>query len=231
VKHQEGLIDIIKSSYITDCVTSGELLKLSPKYIIHATSATESTFMRMVDRFQDSYTEDVDVKELKKLMESMPVPPILSISVWRPGRALDCRIELKKRMASLSYRYFHEVPGHLFTGLVFYIMSEEIVIVEDDLFLLLPTRNSNVIRESSASSALDINRSSRYLALAIRLGGGIVVDCLTTKTTHVVCNGIASSSQISQLMAKYRELRLDMSRLVSEKWVFDCIAEGTLLAE
>lgn len=207
------------------------MLKLSPKYMMRATIATEELFAETVDQFKDSYTEDVEIIELKMLMDSMPMPSVMSIPVWRPGNALDTRIELKKRMASLYSRYFQDqLPGHLFAGLVFYLFSEEGVVIEDDLIVRLSPTNTFVIRESSTTGALK-GSGHRFLASEIRLGGGIVVNCLTSSTTHVVCNSFEGKTQISQLMAKYRGVGLHMSRMVSEKWVLNCIAEGTLLPE
>ena len=233
VKHQQGVIDIVKPSFIKDSVEARKMLKLSPKYMMCATIATEELFVEMVDQFQDSYTEDVEIKELKTLMDSMPMPSVFSIPIWRPGNALDTRIALKKRMASLYSRYFQDqLPGYLFAGLVFYLFSEEEegVVIEDDLLVRLSPTKTFVIRESSTSGALK-GGGHRFLASEIRLGGGIVVNCLTTSTTHVVCNTVEGKTQISQLMAKYRGVGLHLSRMVSEKWVLNCIAEGTLLPE
>ena len=193
---------------------------------------TAKKFSKMVDQYQDSYCENLSIKELRCLIDSMPLPSVLAYSIWRTGSVLDQQIELKQRMKNLSSRYFQsDYMGLLFAGCVFYIAStnsETPVVVANDIFDMLHSM-THVIPESSLNYLIE-DKENQLLILDIRLYGGIVVDCINSKTTHVVCN-MRNHSKITHLLASFPSIGIGMSRCIDESWIDQSIQEGTLLPE
>ncbi|KAJ3173835.1 DNA ligase (ATP) [Geranomyces variabilis] len=66
-----GTHDVVKSRFILDCLTMKRLLPLAPRYMICTTDNTREKFKETVDKFGDSYTDDVGVATLKELFALM----------------------------------------------------------------------------------------------------------------------------------------------------------------
>ncbi|KAJ3143908.1 DNA ligase (ATP) [Geranomyces variabilis] len=66
-----GTYDVVKSRYIMDCLAMKRLLPLDPRYMICTTDKTRENFKETVDKFGDSYTDDVRVSTLKELFALM----------------------------------------------------------------------------------------------------------------------------------------------------------------
>lgn len=70
-----GEKDIIRPRWIFDCLQHRYLLPLEPeRYVLHALLETAEKIQHNVDGFMDSYARDVDVPELRKILEEMPLP-------------------------------------------------------------------------------------------------------------------------------------------------------------
>ncbi|KAI2609177.1 ATP-dependent DNA ligase [Hypoxylon sp. NC1633] len=70
-----GDVDIIKPKWILDCLAQRDrdfLLPFETGHLFHATEATRRSAEKNVDEFGDSYARDLDMKELKQLLKSMP---------------------------------------------------------------------------------------------------------------------------------------------------------------
>lgn len=70
-----GDVDIIKPKWILDCLAQRDndfLLPLETGHLFHATELTRQLADEHVDDFGDSYARDLDIKELRQLLRTMP---------------------------------------------------------------------------------------------------------------------------------------------------------------
>ncbi|KAI1393174.1 ATP-dependent DNA ligase [Hypoxylon trugodes] len=70
-----GDVDIIRPKWILDCLAQRDedfLLPYESGHLFHTTEATAHHAEENVDEFGDSYARDLDLKELRKVLKSMP---------------------------------------------------------------------------------------------------------------------------------------------------------------
>ncbi len=104
---KQGRHDIVKTSWIEDCVSKGEMVPLLLRYVIYATPATQNEMLVVADMFGDSYTAPVTGDELREIFGQMRVDPTAGFTT--------------DQVAALQEDYFPEQSTHaLFLGLVFY---------------------------------------------------------------------------------------------------------------
>ncbi|KAI0105581.1 ATP-dependent DNA ligase [Hypoxylon sp. NC0597] len=75
-----GDVDIIKPKWILDCLAQRDkdfLLPYETGHLFHATEATARYAEENVDQFGDSYARDLDLKELRQLLQSMPKKEVI----------------------------------------------------------------------------------------------------------------------------------------------------------
>ncbi|OTA62042.1 ATP-dependent DNA ligase [Hypoxylon sp. EC38] len=75
-----GDVDIIKPKWILDCLAQRDkdfLLPYETGHLFHATEATARYAEENVDQFGDSYARDLDMKELRQLLQSMPKKEVI----------------------------------------------------------------------------------------------------------------------------------------------------------
>ncbi|KAJ3156923.1 DNA ligase (ATP) [Geranomyces michiganensis] len=75
-----GTYDVVKSRYILDCLVMKRLLPLAPRYMICTKDATREKFKETVDKYGDSYTDDIRVSTLKELFALMDETALASSS-------------------------------------------------------------------------------------------------------------------------------------------------------
>ncbi|KAI2778747.1 ATP-dependent DNA ligase [Daldinia loculata] len=75
-----GDVDIIKPKWVLDCLAQRDrdfLLPFETGHIFHATEATMRHAEENVDEFGDSYARDLNLKDLRQLLESMPKKEVI----------------------------------------------------------------------------------------------------------------------------------------------------------
>ncbi|KAI0191583.1 DNA ligase I [Astrocystis sublimbata] len=75
-----GEVDIIRPKWVFDCVaqgTRGCLLPYETGHLFHACEATQIAAEENTDEFGDSYARDLDVQELRQLLQDMPKKEIV----------------------------------------------------------------------------------------------------------------------------------------------------------
>jgi DNA ligase-4 len=104
---KQGRNDIVKPSWLEECVRLGEVAPLLLRHVIFATPATKEKMLVIADQFGDSYTAPVTQQELREIFGQMVVDPASKFSV--------------DNVAHLQREYFPTRPAHaLFLGLVFF---------------------------------------------------------------------------------------------------------------
>jgi DNA ligase-4 len=79
---KKGGYDIVRPSWIFDCIhqheaerkvgwEGGYILPLEPGYMFHATPKTQEKILKNVDQWGDSYARDVEIDDLRELLEHM----------------------------------------------------------------------------------------------------------------------------------------------------------------
>ncbi|GAB6026089.1 DNA ligase (ATP) [Chamberlinius hualienensis] len=98
-----NLYDIVKSSWLLNCLQENRLLTRLPSNFMHMSAETASLLSETFDRFGDSYTQPVDTITLKEIFASMSPQEIGPVDVY-----------------SLEQEYFsHSIAG-LFRPFDFY---------------------------------------------------------------------------------------------------------------
>ncbi|KAI1373020.1 ATP-dependent DNA ligase [Hypoxylon crocopeplum] len=85
-------VDIIKPKWILDCLAQRDkdfLLPFETGHLFHATESTKRHAEENVDEFGDSYARDLDIKELGRLLKSMPKKEILIGEPFNKEEFLD----------------------------------------------------------------------------------------------------------------------------------------------
>ena len=68
--------NLIKSKWIEDCVKYKKLIKISPKYLTYANRDIKDLFAKTIDRYGDSYFEEIDINELEGLFENILIKDV-----------------------------------------------------------------------------------------------------------------------------------------------------------
>ena len=58
--------DVIKTSWVMDCVERGSLVPLAPRYMLYTSPATAEAFKATMDRFADSYYDDATPESMQE---------------------------------------------------------------------------------------------------------------------------------------------------------------------
>ncbi|KAJ3319713.1 DNA ligase (ATP) [Boothiomyces sp. JEL0866] len=209
--------DIIKYNYIKDCVSTNRILNLSARHIIHATMSTKRNLKTRVDKYGDSYTDQVDELSLKLIFDCMPLTSNFTVPVWSAGPALQQHISRKKTISEIDSRYIGSNSLHFFSKCVFYLdMFDRIQISRE-------YGDEYIIPKQFVPSDF----KTKLLITDIRAYSGTVVDEIVPETTHIVVIDTQRSSKVSQTL----KLKGPKKRMVLLKWITDCIENKTLLDE
>ena len=69
-------VNILKSKWIEDCVKYKKILKVSPKYLTYANEETKEIFSNTIDKYGDSFYEEIDYQTLKGIFENIKIKHI-----------------------------------------------------------------------------------------------------------------------------------------------------------
>lgn len=61
--------DIVSFMWIHECFTNRQLVPLEPRFMMHTSANRKEDFSRLYDRYEDSYTHELDAEELRKKLE------------------------------------------------------------------------------------------------------------------------------------------------------------------
>jgi len=69
-------VNIIKSKWVEDCVKNKKIMKISPKYLTYANKETKEIFSSTIDKYGDSFYEEVDTQTLEGIFENIKIKDI-----------------------------------------------------------------------------------------------------------------------------------------------------------
>ncbi|KJE94264.1 ATP dependent DNA ligase [Capsaspora owczarzaki ATCC 30864] len=112
-----GVCDIVRPSWIDECVKEKRVVPKRPTMLIFATELTRVEVAKFFDAFGDSYFEDTDEATLRTVFASMATPDPPKGVV--PGRT-DAQ-ELNQTIAEIEDECFPDEIQGLFRGLTMYL--------------------------------------------------------------------------------------------------------------
>ena len=69
-------VNILKSKWVEDCVKNKRIMKISPKYLTYANKETKEIFSSTIDKYGDSFYEEVDIQTLEGIFENIKIKDI-----------------------------------------------------------------------------------------------------------------------------------------------------------
>ncbi|KAI1755310.1 ATP dependent DNA ligase domain-containing protein [Xylaria castorea] len=114
-----GEVDIIRPNWLFDCIAQGDkgfLLPYETGHLFHACDTTQIAAEKNHDEFSDSYTRDLDIQELKQLLQDMPKKEIVEPPFDKES-FLQQLIEHDHHLGQMR--------GHLFRGMVIYLAGTD----------------------------------------------------------------------------------------------------------
>ncbi|KAA8904713.1 hypothetical protein TRICI_005410 [Trichomonascus ciferrii] len=66
-----GAYDIVRPSWIFECINNGHMIELEPRFMLYSTPMTENRIKQNVDQFGDSYRRAIGIDELSHLLQSI----------------------------------------------------------------------------------------------------------------------------------------------------------------
>ncbi|KAI1418846.1 ATP dependent DNA ligase domain-containing protein [Xylaria sp. FL1777] len=114
-------VDIIRPKWLLDCISQGSegfLLPYETGHLFHACDATQSAAKANTDEFGDSYSRDLDIQELRQLLQDMPKKRIVGTHFHKDG-FLQELVEHGHDLGPMRY--------HLFQGMIIYVAGANTV--------------------------------------------------------------------------------------------------------
>ncbi|RUS15634.1 hypothetical protein BC937DRAFT_92197 [Endogone sp. FLAS-F59071] len=233
-----GTRDIIKPQWIFDCVENQDVIPLQPKYMLFTTDNTKEMFRKTIDRWGDSYTDeltDAGFREVCKLLEMLPmnqcVPQRLTgyiskstqVLAQMDPKPLDPPEKRRRLGDEILFKYFeHEgLPGNLFHRVVAYLDYS-------------PPESKDAAAEPKMDTAWALRKACGnrldQVALLLRFHGArIVNDPALEGVTHVVME-TKDLSRLATLRELYQS-RSQLPHIVTTYWVLDSLEENVILEE
>ena len=185
---KQGGINIIRPSWIFDCIKQAPadldrpklLLPFEPKHVFHIVEESNQIVAQSMDKYNDSYARNVDVEELRLLLDAMPAKYETAIS-----------LNLFKSQLQDHNHNFGELAGRMFQNLVFFIDG-----------LAHPTTANGTTSTTKPVQSLEPSalRIQKARNLTIFGGGRIAADLVNEDITHVILaeNDKAKSRQFRE---------------------------------
>ncbi|KAI8918184.1 ATP dependent DNA ligase domain-containing protein [Powellomyces hirtus] len=253
---RSGHYDIVHSRYLLVCLLAKKILPLTPRYMIYTSPVTTEKFKECVDKWGDSYFDDLRVSTMKELFSHMDTTEAKSekkrkrssdqkADISSPKRTRDTTIE------EIDERYFSMTPheGSLFRRIRVYLDRFHDLRVSSSLtsqlasyeppteITIVPTSDDETESkvpppECLQDSWLDI------VALKLRVRGAVVVDAIDEFTTHVVLDVRSSPETLTSrvqlvrhLLALLPDRHAHRHHLVGQPWVDKSIDVGRMVPE
>ncbi|KAF5865704.1 DNA ligase (ATP) [Aspergillus alliaceus] len=217
---KSGNVDIIRPSWIIDCIKQSEadaglpefLLPLEPRHIFFATEGKQEEIAASVDQFNDSYARNTTSDELRDILKQMSKDNHFEISQYpNVTRKLNEHIQEKVNAG------WGMPSGWLFKGLtVFFPQNHKVDYPESDE----ATQTDQPYRLHLASN------TARFA------GARVVESWKSSPVTHVVVAPDSSPSDISSIRKSYStKPGKKVPHLVTVEWIEECWKQRTLLDE
>ncbi|KAJ3068801.1 DNA ligase (ATP) [Podochytrium sp. JEL0797] len=200
--------DIVKASWILDCIDAGRKLPLEPKYMIFTSKKTKRYFQKVNDEYGDSFTRDVTDGGLRELFKRMTGHvPLTSNKRKSLHKGIEHRRKQLKTIASFESKFeLDQVPSEdrMFRDMCAYLDVSDTVVVSS---LMLEDRGVSaggqllegvlvVDADADAEEEGDVEEhlksmEAQYTSVGmlepeIRCRGGQVAKVLGPWTTHIV---------------------------------------------
>ncbi|KAK9318464.1 ATP dependent DNA ligase domain-containing protein [Lipomyces starkeyi] len=202
---RQGNWNIIRPTWIQDCVFNQRIVPYEPRHVYFATEGFLEAVRRHVDLYGDSYTRSMeDIKELRDMLNLMPDPSIDAI-------AKEYDILLSESDSS-----FYNIPSLIFYDTVIYLDKPDLPSSEN-----LPRH----LHDSSATFRLQI--AANYATFG---GARISDDINSREITHIVTMRDAPKNRITAIRSEI-SFRLRVPRVVSVEWIEQSWKESTRLSE
>ncbi|KAL8628723.1 hypothetical protein Q9189_005584 [Teloschistes chrysophthalmus] len=207
IKNNE--VDIIRPLWIFDCIKQAELerekhtflLPFEPRHLFSTFDDSKIVPGINVDQYNDSFAREVQLEELRDILDAMPAKSELP----QDQRAVRTRLNEK-------FQSGMDLRGRLFQGLLMYIDV-------DDGLMSNGAAKAPQIRDLETEQACNIARFA-----GAKVAGHLLEDGIT----HVVVN--SDARRVRQIRGELSSIR-PLPRLVSTAWIQDSWKEKTLLDE
>ena len=231
-----GGVDIIRPRWVLDCLAQRDAAFLLPfeadRHLFHARPAMRELAAATTDPYGDSYARDLDLAELRAILDGMPKKEDLRLGDG-DGDGGRPRFDKQAFLDQLA------LQGHDLGPLKGQIFRRQ------RIHLAAATAEPAIVagaagdddEEEEAGTAPDATAALELkLGNWIRFGGGeVVADLRDPWITHIVV--LAAEDDDDAGRAKAAQVRAAISvrrpvpRVVTRRWVEECWENGTLLAE
>jgi len=204
---KRGTIDIVRPSWLLDCVERSDIIPLLPKYMLFTTDKTKEQFGKSLDKFGDSYTDEVNDAGLHELFSQLDITAPDVSDAQKRRRLVD----------QVEERYFLDsgLPGGIFRRKVVYLDYPP------------DEPGVGILEQAMRQGCCD--RLDK-ISLLLRFHGAQVVNNVQqTDVTH-----LAFDEKDTTRVAGVREIfrgRSLLPRFVRAGWIEDSVGEGVLLNE
>ena len=155
----KDLFDVVKIEWLINCIEAKRFIHYKPSDFLYCTKKTASFLSGLYDAYGDSYTENFDMKSIKKLFSSF-------------NKSSHRINNLRTKIAEIEFEYF---PNDLLHFRIFRL---------DNIYLDVYERlnQSNMDNQSKRirNTPLDL------IELKIKWHGGLVTSVIDENTTHCV---------------------------------------------
>ncbi|RDW62969.1 DNA ligase (ATP) DNL4 [Aspergillus mulundensis] len=211
---KSGEVDIIRPSWILDCIKQSEvdaglpdfLLPLEPRHMFFTTKDKEEIVAGSLDQFNDSYTRNTSIDELRTLLDQM------ANEKGNSSCSPEAINKVSERIQEKVDSGWTMPCGWVFKGLTFYFAENE---------------------GDAASESPEPKQAHRiHLArnTAIFASASIVSSLKDKSITHIVVGPDTTASEISKLR-KTISTRQKLPHIVMVNWIEESWNEKTLLDE
>ncbi|KAL8096103.1 hypothetical protein AgCh_037168 [Apium graveolens] len=166
--------DVIHYSWLFDCCSQKKLLPLKPKYFLHLSEQSKKLLEEEIDEFSDSYYLDLDIIDLKQLLNNVD------------------RLEDLKSVEYYKKKYCPKDKWSCFTGCCIYFHLSTHSNSESKSLLELAQRRLKLevsIGGGKVSSSLS---QATHLVIQslqfVNVGIGVVLNSFSTADVHHICN-------------------------------------------
>lgn len=195
---KQGLFDILRGSWVIECIRCGSIKLARARDYIFTKESTRAQLAKEFDQYGDHFTQHIRPNELKALLKDMSAKSIkVDGGYWQ------------KAVSSLPVEEAEAMDSK------WTILSHCNIFLERDITAL----DGDAWARSIEKAKLREQR--------VRLYGGLIVDAISTTTTHIVVES-EEPEVIERLAPIIRTLRRKQETepvVVTTEWLDACIAE------
>ncbi|WCJ42294.1 DNA ligase 4 [Euphorbia peplus] len=163
IKYQAAKLqgDIINCSWVLDCCSQKKLLPLMPKHFLFLSDSSKKKFHEEIDEFSDSYFWDIDLTDLKQLLDSVNI------------------VEDAKKMDHYKRKYCPQDKWSLFSGCsMYFYLSTQSLTSDWESLLGLKVRRSKLEVVMGGGQVIDTLARATHLVVFTVPGSNVDFDFL-----------------------------------------------------